>query len=147
MFTHQLPKSNTLFSVRFTSFAEKHYLKDFKKKYKGKQWEFTENSIKEDLSRLRMQNNLTQQSNQIDELKYIDNMWLAKYDFKIAGSKQSTKASGNRCILNINNEKNIIEVLMIYNKTHLPKNKDETKYIMQEIENNYKQLSELVLSK
>lgn len=145
MFTHLLPNSNKLFSVKFTSYAEKHYLNNFKKKYKGKIWEFTELSIKEDLSRLRTINNTTQKSNQIDELKYYDNTWLAKYDFKIAGSNQSTKSSGNRCILYINNNEDIIEILLIYNKTDIPKNKKETKYIMDEISNNYgNKLKELI---
>lgn len=146
MFTHLLPNSNKLFSVKFTSYAEKHYLNSFKKKYKGKIWEFTELSIKEDLSRLRTINNTTQKSNQIDELKYNDNTWLAKYDFKIAGSNQSTKASGNRCILYININEDIIEILLIYNKTDIPKNKKETKYIMDEIsKNNNSKLKELII--
>ena len=108
MFTHQLPKSNTLFSVRFTSFAEKHYLKDFKKKYKGKQWDFTKKSIIQDLRRLKMENNLTQLTEQIDELKYNDNEYLAKYDFKVAQTNESTKSSGNRCVLHIDNKRNTI---------------------------------------
>ena len=86
-----------------------------------------------------MQNNLTQQSNQIDELKYIDNKWLAKYDFKIAQTNESTKSSGNRCVLYIDNVRNTIEILLIYNKTHLPKNKKETAFIMDEIETNFKE--------
>lgn len=137
MFLHLLPNSNDLLSVKFASYALKHYLADFKKKYKGKQWDLTELSIKEDLSRLRMINNTTQLSEQIDELKYSNNMWLAKYDFKIAGTKQSTKSSGNRCILFIDNDKNSIDILLIYNKNNLPKNKKETKYIMDVILENY----------
>ena len=112
-------------------------MKDFEKKYEGKQWDYTLKSIIQDLSRLRMENNTTQLSQQIDELKCIDNEYIAKYDFKIAQTNVSTKSSGNRCIIYINNEKHIIEILMIYNKTHLPKNKDETKYIMDEIKNNF----------
>jgi len=136
MLTHQLPKNNELFSVTFVDFATRHYLKDFKKKYKGKQWDYTELSIIQDLRRLRVENNKTQFSAQIDELKYCDNEYLAKYDFKIALTKESTKSSGNRCVLYINNTKNIIKILMIYSKTHLPKNKNETRFIMDEIESN-----------
>lgn len=138
MLIHQLPKTNELFAVKYTPYANRHYLKDFEKKYKGKQWEFTDISIREDLSRLRVQNNTTQLTDQIDEFKYNDNKWLAKYDFKIAKTNESPKSSGNRCVLFIDNTKNTIDILMIYNKTHLPKNKDETKYIMDEIANNYK---------
>lgn len=136
MLTHQLPKNNELFSVTFTSFAQKHFLKDFKKNYKGKQWEYTEKSIVQDLMRLRMENNTTQFSSQIDEFKYNDDEYLAKYDFKIALTNESTKTFGNRCVIYINNENNIIKILMIYGKTNLPKNKDETKFIMDELKTN-----------
>lgn len=141
MLTHQLPKNNELFSVTYTNYSKRHYLKDFQKKYKGKQWDFTERSFIQDLMRLRMENNTTQSSSQIDELKYNEHEYLAKYDFKIALTNESTKSSGNRCVLYINNIKNIIEILIIYNKTHLPKNKDETKFIMDEIEANFKDKS------
>lgn len=140
MFTHLLPNSYDLFSVKFTSYSLKHYLSDFKKKYKGKQWDLTQMSIIEDLSRLRMENNTTQLSGQIDELKYSDGMWLAKYDFKIAGTKQSTKDSGNRCILFINNDQNTIDILLIYNKNNLVKNTKETKYIFDVLKENYPNL-------
>lgn len=136
MLTHQLPKNNELFSITYTSFSLRHYLKDFKKNYKGKQWDYTEKSIMQDLMRLRMENNTTQFSSQIDELKFNNGEYLAKYDFKIALTNESPKTSGNRCVLYINNQTNIIKVLMIYGKTNHPKNKDETKFIMEQLENN-----------
>ncbi len=137
MLIHQLPKNNELLSVIFTDYSKHHYLKNFEKRYKGKQWDSTKKSIIEDLSRLRVENNTTQLSSQIDELKYDDQEYLAKYDFKVALTKESTKSSGNRCILYINNKTDTIKILLIYNKKDLPKNKDETKFIMDEIENNF----------
>lgn len=137
MFTHLLPNSNKLFSVVFAEYAKTHYLNKFIKKYKGKQWDYTEMSIKQDISRLRMVNNTTQSSSQIDELKHKDNYWLVKYDFKIAGTKESTKSSGNRCVLFIDNSIDSIQILLIYNKNDLPKNKKETQYIFSELEDNY----------
>lgn len=134
MLTHQLSRNNELFSVTYTNYSKRHYLKDFQKKYKGKQWDYTEKSIIQDLSRLRMENNSTQASMQIDELKYDNHKYLAKYDFKIALTNESTKSSGDRCVLYIDDANDIIQILLIYNKTHLPKNKDETKWIMDEIE-------------
>lgn len=146
MLTHRLSNNNELFSVVYTDYSKRHFLKDFEKKYKGKQWDFTEKSIIQDLSRLRIKDNTTQFSNQIDELKYSNHMYLAKYDFKVALTNVSTKSSGNRCVLFIDDEKNTIEILLIYNKTHLPKNKDETKYIMDELSNNFdrKEILELI---
>ena len=84
MFTNLLPTSQVLFNVSFKSYAESHYKKDFEKKYKGMQWVRTENSIFEDLKRLRISTNTTQRSSQIDQLKYKENFWLFKYEFRIA---------------------------------------------------------------
>lgn len=142
MFTNLLPDSDKLFSVLYEEYARRHYLNSFQKKYKGNVWDYTEDSIKQDLARLRMKNNTTQKSSQIDELKYKNNKWIAKYDFKIAGSKESTKTSGNRCIIYIDNDKDLIKILLIYNKNDLPKNKKETAYIFDVLDKNYKVLME-----
>ena len=137
MFTHQLPNSEKTFSIKYSKYAENHFLNKFQKKYQGKIWEYTENSIKQDLSRLRMKNNTTQFTQQIDELKYVDDKWIAKYDFKIAGTKVSTKDSGNRCVVFIDNKRDYMEILLIYHKDDIPKNKAETRYIMDVIRDIY----------
>ena len=141
MFTHLLNNDSQIFGVYFSKYAIGHYLKNFKKKYKGKQWDFTELSIKQDLSRLSMKNNTTQTSAQIDELKYNNNRYLAKYDFKIAATKESTKGSGNRCILYIDNNIKKIDILLIYNKTDLPKNSSENDFIYGTIKKEYPDIS------
>ena len=143
MFSNLLPVSSILFNVSYKEYAKSHFLKEFEKKYKGKQWEKTESSIFEDLARLRMINNTTQQSSQIDQLKHKDEYWLFKYDFRIAGTNQSTKSSGNRIVGFINNNENKLEILLIYNKTDLPKNKKETQYIEDTISENYQEILSL----
>ena len=143
MFSNLLPVSSILFKVSYKEYAKSHFLKEFEKKYKGKQWEKTESSIFEDLKRLRVKNNTTQQSSQIDELKHKNEYWLFKYDFRIAGSNQSTKSSGNRIVGFIDNTQNQLDILLIYNKNDLPKNKKETKYIEDVISQNYHEIGEL----
>ena len=140
MFSNLLPVSSILFNVSYKEYAKSHFLKEFEKKYKGKQWEKTESSIFEDLKRLRMINNTTQQSSQIDQLKHKDEYWLFKYDFRIAGTNQSTRSSGNRIVGFITNNENTLEILLIYNKTDLPKNKKETQYIEDTISENYQEI-------
>lgn len=137
MFTNLLPESEKLYSVKYSDYAGTHFLKKFEKKYPGIQWEYTDKSIRQDLARLRMKNNTTQKSSQIDELKHKDCYWIAKYDFKIAGTKVSTKDSGNRCIVFINNSKDQLEILLIYHKDDIPKNKKETQYIMDVLKEQY----------
>ena len=143
MFSNLLPVSSTLFNVSYKEYAKSHFLKEFEKKYKGKQWEKTESSIFEDLKRLRVKNNTTQQSSQIDELKHKNEYWLFKYDFRIAGSNQSTKSSGNRIVGFIDNMQNQLDILLIYSKNDLPKNKKETQYIEDVLSQNYHEIEEL----
>ena len=143
MFSNLLPVSSILFNVSYKEYAKSHFLKEFEKKYKGKQWEKTESSIFEDLKRLRVKNNTTQQSSQIDELKHKNEYWLFKYDFRIAGSNQSTKSSGNRIVGFIDNMQNQLDILLIYSKNDLPKNKKETQYIEDVLSQNYHEIEEL----
>lgn len=126
MFTHQLSSSFDRFGVYFSAHAEQHFLKKFRKKYKGKIWEVTERSIVSDLSRIS--NNL-QNSQQVDELWSDGKRWLFKYDFTIAKSGKSPKKSGNRCVCLLDTEKREIKILAIYSKDDLPKNMSETAWI------------------
>ena len=140
MFSNLLPTTLILLSVYYKEYANSHFRKQFEKKYKGKQWEKTENSFLEDLRRLRTPNNMTQQSSQIDELKYKDDKWLFKYDFRIAGTNESSKSSGNRIIGYIDHKANRLEILIIYGKVDLPKNKGETQYIFDTIKEIYPEI-------
>ena len=140
MFTHHLTKDDQLFGIIISGYAETHFLKEFKRKYKGKVWEYTEISIKQDLSRLSMENNKTQFSSQIDELKFNNPYYLVKYDFKIAGTKESTKTYGNRCVCYIDSKRKAIIILMIYNKNDLPKNQGETEYIYKTVKDHFKDI-------
>ena len=143
MFSNLLPFSTCLLNVTYSNYAKSHFLKEFEKKYKGNQWIKTESSFMQDLSRLRVKNNNTQMSMQIDQLKHKDNYWLFKYDFRIAGTKESTKTSGNRIIGFIDNDSNKIEILLIYNKNDLPKNKGETAYIEEIVKDIYPDIFKL----
>ena len=139
MFTNLLPKTEKLFQVQYTEYAKGHFLKEFEKKYPGIQWEATNKSILFELARLRMPNNDIQKTQQVDELKHKADYWIIKYDFKVAKTKESTKTSGNRCIVSIDNNKDLIEILLIYNKDDLPKKKDETVYIFDTIKEQYEE--------
>ncbi len=129
MFTHQLASSAKLFQVYFTDYAVRHFLKDFRKKYKGKQWQLTEAAILDDLSHLAHGSYDLQKTQQVDELFQADEFWVFKYDFRIAKTNVSAKASGNRLIGVINAKMNRIDIAVIYCKTNLPKNASETQFI------------------
>lgn len=144
MFTHRLPKDDRSFAVAYAPYAIRHFLKRFQKDYKGRQWQVTEEGVFEDLSRITYTDHDLQQTGQIDELKHLGHYWLAKYDFKIAGTKESTKGSGNRCVLFFDNAKKTLEILLIFNKTDLPKNCHETQYIYQIVKQEFPKLWELL---
>jgi len=144
MFMHQLSKDNKLLTVTLDEFAERHFLKRFRKDYKGKQWEITEESIFEDLSRMKMTNSDLQQTQQVDELWHKDNNWVFKYDFRVAQTKESTKGSGNRCIVFLDNTGNKISILIIYGKGDLPKNIGEQAYIEQTLSKEFANVMTMV---
>lgn len=129
MFTHQLTfTDDELIRVEFVDYAKRHFLKSFEKKYKGR-WELTLKAITDDLERIGYRKFNLQFTQRIDELKYVDEKWLFKYDFPIAGMKTSAKAAGNRLIGVLDANKRLIEVFLTYNKDDLPKNIGETEYI------------------
>jgi len=144
MFLHQLIKDNRLFTVSFDEYAERHYLKRFKKDYKGKQWEVTEDSIFQDLSRIKTSKSDLQLTQQVDELWQKDNYWIFKYDFRIAQTNESTKSSGNRCIVFLDNSSNKSRILIIYGKNDLPKNIGEQAFIEQVLNSEFQKLMALV---
>lgn len=130
MFTHLLPHNDiVLFRIDFSVFSKHHYLKYFEKKYSKKAWDITTESIIQDLSRIRTSVSDLQKTMQVDELWHGKDCWIFKYDFRVAGTKTSTKASGNRVIAFLDLSNNFIEILTIYDKGCLPKNKPETTFI------------------
>jgi hypothetical protein len=78
-----------------------------------------------------------QQSMQVDQLWRKNQYWIFKYDFRVAGTKESTKSSGNRLIAFLDIEENVIKILLIYNKKMIPKNQSETAFIKNEVTKQY----------
>lgn len=129
MFISPLPDDD--FRVVFSDFAQRHFIKRFARSYKGKQWLVTEQSIFNSLRRVHA---LTS-GQQVDELKNGDDCLLFKYDFAVAKTNVSAKASGNRCVVFLDIKSGLQTVLLVYGKTDLPKNQQETQFIMQTVQN------------
>lgn len=132
MFTSHLPDDSD-YRVVFSDFAKRHFVKRFDKSYKGKQWLFTQKSIFAQLKRVHA----IQQSQQVDELKSTAECILFKYDFAVAQTHVSAKASGNRCIVFLDTASQTQTVLLVYGKTDLPKNQQETAYIYSTVSGEY----------
>ena len=129
MFTHPIDSDNELIRVAFSNYSKNHFYKKFEKQYKGKRWQLTVDSIVEDIKHIKREKSKLQLTQQVDELWYNDHCWIFKYYFKIAGTKISAKASGNRAIIFLDTRQNRAEILTIYSKTDLPENIGEQKWI------------------
>jgi len=119
------------YSVIIRPFAERHYLKNFSQKYKGA-WEITWRAVCEELQRF---DSLLETS--IAEVIVKNNsIRIAKIEFRVAGTKESRKSSGNRCIVAVHQAANSVNVLFVYHKNDLGHG-NETARWKQVIKDNY----------
>lgn len=135
MFSNPLPDDED-YRVVVSDFAKRHYIKRFAKDYKGLRWEVTERSILEQLRRVHA----IQDSMKVDELKRGSGCVIFKYDFAIAQSGISAKASGNRCVVFLDTETHLQTILLVYGKGDLPKNMSETQYMFRIVEHEFSKL-------
>ena len=108
------------FSVTIEDFAERHFIKSFQKKYQGK-WDTTRLAIVAELEHI---DNLLL-TDRAEVISDADGVQIIKTKFRVAGTKESSKTSGNRCVVALNKEKQSVSVLLVYTKTDL-RRKNET---------------------
>jgi hypothetical protein len=102
------------YSVEIEGFAERHFIKSFYKKYKT-QWDFTLRAIIAELERVDSLL-LTDKAETICDTPAVK---IIKTKFKVAGTKESAKTSGNRCIIAWHQDKQSVSILLVYGKTDL----------------------------
>lgn len=100
------------YSVTIEEFAERHYIKSFQKKYKVAR-ETTLCSIVAELARIDM----LLKTDKADLITDMDGIAIIKTDFRVFGTKESPKTSGNRCIVAVDEKKKKVSVLLVYTKT------------------------------
>ena len=66
-----------------------------------------------------------------------------KTKFKVAGTQESAKTSGNRCIVAWNQSKQFVSVLLVYTKTDLSGTNETAEWI-RIIKNNYPSYKDIV---
>jgi hypothetical protein len=100
--------------VQIEEFAERHFIKNFQKKYKS-HWDSTLVSITAELERI---DNLllTDRAETICDAGVVR---IIKTKFRVSGTKESATTSGNRCIVVWNTDKQLVSVLLVYSKTDL----------------------------
>lgn len=124
------------YSVSTESFAERHYLKEFAKKYK-RAWEITYKALFDELQ--RFDSLLTTSVAEI--ITASGDIVIAKIEFRVAGgTTKSRHASGNRCIVAVNKKLGVINILLIYSKTDLGDGNETAKW-KQMVKSNYPEYS------
>lgn len=120
------------FSVTIEDFAERHFIKSFQKKYQG-QWDMTRLAIVAELERI---DNLLR-TDRAETISDVGGVSIVKTKFRVVGTKESAKTSGNRCIVSVNKEKQSVSILLVYAKTDLS-GKNETAEWMAIIKEQYR---------
>lgn len=103
------------YRVVFDDFTKNHFIKNFRKKYKVR-WLRTHDSIVSVCEHIQS----VLRTGRADLISVVNNYGLVKLDFAIVGLKISPKASGNRCILLVDNEVRVVKILLVYAKTDIP---------------------------
>ena len=125
------------YKVIFEDYTNRHFVKNFRRKYRSK-WDRTEESIIFVCEHI--QNML--QTNRADLISTRGNFRLVKLDFAIFGLKISPKSSGNRCILLLDDETGVVRVLLVYSKNDIT-TVNETQEWKRIIKNQYKEVGEI----
>jgi hypothetical protein len=102
------------YRVQFEPFTKRHYVKKFQKEYKNK-WLATERTIIAVCERI---DNMLQYS-RADLISTAGCYKLVKLDFAVEGTRISPKASGNRCILFVDEDIREVKILLVYSKNDI----------------------------
>lgn len=129
------------YSVIFETFTEKHFIKDFIKKYSPKVW-----AIVEEVLRGRLQNSeLALQKDFMETIVQKDSLLLCKIlSIQVPGQHTSGRKSGYRAIVTINTVTKTVHVLLFYHKNNVRKNQAETVWWKGVVRDNYPEYRDLL---
>jgi hypothetical protein len=111
------------YRVQFEPFTERHYIKKFQKDY-GDKWLATERAIIAVCERI---DNMLQYS-RADLISTSGCYKLVKLDFAVEGTRMSPKASGNRCILLVDEDTRTVTILLAYSKNEISPSNETQKW-------------------
>lgn len=126
------------YSVQIGGFAERHFIKNFQKKYQGS-WDVTLVAVQAQLSRIDTLLLTDKAETIIDK----GDTRIIKTEFRVAGTKESAKSSGNRCIVAWHPKDLLVVILLVYTKTDLS-GRNETAEWQKIIKTNYPQYKDLL---
>ena len=113
------------YQVDFGHFTERHFIKEFAKKYKSA-WDTTLKGLLLEFTYVEL---LFDKSIAETICVSADNtVKICKTEFKIAGTQVSRHASGNRCIIAIHQDTSRVQVLLVYTKGDLGDGNETAKW-------------------
>jgi len=125
------------YRVYFEPFTKGHYIKKFQKEYKDK-WLITERTIITVCERI---DNILKYS-RADLISTSGCYKLVKLDFAVEGTRMSPKASGNRCILLVDEDVRAVKVLLVYSKNEIS-SPNETQKWKNIIKSEYREVAKI----
>ena len=129
---------STNYAVIVETYAQRHFISRFEKKYKHI-WEITWSAVVEEFRRI---DTLIGINNIVETIVDAGDIKICKTEFRIAGPGPSRHASGNRCIITVCESTNSVHVLLVYCKGDLGDN--ETAKWKAHVKDNYLQYAGLM---
>lgn len=134
----KIQMKSTKYKVIFEPFTERHFVKSFAKKYRGA-WDFTLKFLEKEFEKI----DLLFLRNMAETIVDSKEIKICKTEFKIASTNQSRHSSGNRCIVALHKDTNIVCVLLVYHKNDLGDGNETTRW-KQMIKDNYPKYKDLL---
>ena len=101
--------------VQFDPYTKNHFIKSITKRYSSRQWQATRKSLEFVLEHID-QHILTDKARTIHA---SDVGRIVKLYFKIAGTNDSARGSGNRAIVFLDDTLHVARVLLVYSKKEI----------------------------
>ena len=115
---------STNYAVITEKYAERHFISNFKKKYK-EAWDVTWSAIYEEFKRI---DTLIGETNIAETITDQGGVRICKTEFRVHGTQQSRHASGNRCIVAVHKDTRVVNVLIVYHKNDLGGNNETARW-------------------
>lgn len=123
--------TNIVSSIVVGKYAQKHFIEWFSKTHKH-----TRNNTWKTIEIMLLHLDSFLMTSKISAIHSCVQGEIFKAEFKIVGSNESPKTSGNRIVLYLEYETQTCTVLLVYNKNHV-QGANETAWWLREIKNNY----------
>lgn len=124
--------------VKIEKYVERHFIKSFEKKY-HRAWDITIEALFREFQSfdILLECSIAEMIVENFDIK------ICKVEFKIAGTNQSRHGSGNRCIVAVHKDINLVNIILIYHKNDLGDG-NETAQWKKIIKDNYSDYRELL---